>query len=98
MTTPTPTPPVTPGEKWYSSAQFLSWLFSQAMSLVVLVLSIAGHPVNSNLWQSVASAAALFVAGITTTIFIHTQAVAALQRRALAHELVLAEKGLLPRD
>jgi hypothetical protein len=83
--TPTPAPPVPAGQKWYQDATFLGWLFSQVVSIVVLVMALAGRPIDTNLWQSVASTAALVISGVTTAVFVHAKGQLNLQREALAH-------------
>ena len=88
LPTPVP-PPIDPGQKWYSSAAFLGWIGGQVVGIGWLIATLLGVPYNYALYETVASAMAAFVAGITTVIFVHNQAQLARDAQAFRAERAL---------
>lgn len=87
MVTPTPAPtpvppPVSPGQKWYASASFLTWAITSLIGIAGGIATEIGHPFDSSAANAIATSVAWTIAGIITTVYVHGQATLARQAHA----------------
>jgi hypothetical protein len=74
MSTATPIPEIVPPEPGTTSEFWLT-LSTNALSLVVSVAVLVGHPIDSAPWEALLPSISLIAASITTAVYAHSRGV-----------------------